>query len=550
MRKFKLGLFAAVMLVSQVISAQTVQEGRKFIYYQRYQSAKETLEKVLAATPGNPEAVYWLGQTLIKQGDVSGAKELFRKNMEGANGSNPLLLVGMGHVEQVEGKATDARLRYETAISLSKAKDVGVLNAIGRASADKNGDANYGIEKLKLATLIKGFKEPDVYINMGDCYRDLGDGGQSVTAYQKALEIDPRYAEANYKIGKVYLTQGVEQKDIIEKNFNDALASDPNFVPVNYDLYTFYFNRDVNKAKDNFNKYKMNADRGPALDYEEASLLFASGDFQGAIVKADQLIATQGANADARSYRLKGYSYDKLGDSVNAVKNMEAFFSKARPDQIIPDNYVLMAYSAAKLPQRQATVDEYINKAILADTVRKNQIDYARKASDFFKKAGNQDKSAEWMTRALGLNPNPGKVDLYNAGFENFKATNYNRADSIFGLYKQKFPDEVYGHYWAFRSRSVIDSTMEAGLAVADCNNFIAIAEKDKVKNKNTLITAYGYMAGYNANIKKDFPTAITFLDKILELDPTNADASKNRDILQKAAAKGGAKSGGKPGGQ
>ena len=100
----------------------------------------------------------------------------------------------------------------------------------------------------------------------------------------------------------------------------------------------------------------------------------------------------------------------------------------------------------------------------------------------------------------------------------------------------------MYGHYWAFRSKSVIDSTMEGGLAVPDCTNFITIAEKDKVKNKNTLITAYGYLAGYNANIKKDFPTAIGYLDKILEVDPTNTDASKNKEILQKAAAKSAAK--------
>jgi hypothetical protein len=138
------------------------------------------------------------------------------------------------------------------------------------------------------------------------------------------------------------------------------------------------------------------------------------------------------------------------------------------------------------------------------------------------------------------LNPNPGKVDIYNAGFENFKATNYQRADSIFGIYKTKYPDEVYGHYWSFRSRSVIDSTMEGGLAVPDCQRFIEVAESDKVKNKNTLITAYGYMAGYNANVKTDFPAAIGFLDKILEVDPANADATKNKEILQKAMGKQG----------
>jgi hypothetical protein len=73
------------------------------------------------------------------------------------------------------------------------------------------------------------------------------------------------------------------------------------------------------------------------------------------------------------------------------------------------------------------------------------------------------------------------------------------------------------------------------------------VAELDKAKNKSTLITAYGYMAGYNANVKKDFAVAISYLDKILEIDPANADATKNKEILQKALSKSGGKAAGKP---
>jgi hypothetical protein len=112
----------------------------------------------------------------------------------------------------------------------------------------------------------------------------------------------------------------------------------------------------------------------------------------------------------------------------------------------------------------------------------------------------------------------------------------------VFDIYKGKYPDEVYGHYWSFRALSVVDSTMEQGLAIPDATRFIEVAELDKAKNKSTLITAYGYLAGYNANVKKDFATAITFLDKIIEIDPANADAVKNREILQKALAKSGGK--------
>jgi len=543
MTKMKHGLVAVVMLMSNFVIAQSVQEAKKFMYYGRYQSAKVALEKVVAGNPADAEAVYWLSQAHLAQNDIEGAKAVLRKGMEGANGSNPLLLAGMGHVELEEGKANDARQRFETAISVSKGKDVAVLNAIGKANLEKAGDANYAIEKLTQATQIKGFKEPDVYINMGDAYRKKLDGGGAVSSYQNALTVDPKYAAAKYKIGKIYITQGSDQKDVFLKNFDEAIAMDPNYAPAYYDLYVYYFMRDVNKSTTYFNQYKPLADKGPALDYEEASLKFASGDFKGAIAKADELLASQGANADARLYRLKGYSYDKMGDSVNAVKELETFFEKAQPDQIIPDNYLNLAINSAKFPERQARVDKYFQLAIDADTSVPNKIDYTRKAAEFFKKAGNQPKAAEWYTKVLYVNPNPGKVDLYNAGIENFRVLqipNYQRADSIFKLYKAKYPDEVYGHYWSFRSLSAIDTTMEAGIAIPDCTRFIEIAESDKVKNKNTLITAYGYMAGYNANIKKDFSAAISYLDKIIAVDPTNADATKNKEILQKAMNKGG----------
>jgi tetratricopeptide (TPR) repeat protein len=296
----------------------------------------------------------------------------------------------------------------------------------------------------------------------------------------------------------------------------------------------------VNRSKNYFAQYKPLADPGPALDYEEASLSFASGAYKEAVDKASALLTQYGENADARLYRLRGYSSWKLGDSANAIKDFETFFAKATEDQIVPDNWLVAAELAAKFPERQANFDRYVRAAIATDTSAKGKVEIAKKAVDIFKKAQNQEKVAEWALTAMSLNPTPSKVDIYNAGFENFKAGNYMRADSVFDVYKEKYPDEVYGYYWSFRSLSVVDSTMEQGLAIADATKFIEVAEVDKVKNKSTLVTAYGYMAGYNANVKKDFAAAITFLDKIIQIDPANADAIRNKEILQKALAKGG----------
>ncbi|HEX5668274.1 MAG TPA: tetratricopeptide repeat protein [Chitinophagaceae bacterium] len=541
MTKIKIGIVAVVLLMSNLVFAQTLDDAKKLIDYERYGSAIEALEKLYAANAGNVEVQYWLGQAYIEGKKTDKAKQVYQKALE-TNGSNPLLLVGMGHIELLEGKKNEARQRFETAISLTKGKDINVLNAIGKANAGKNGDADYAIEKLTQATTIKGFKEPDVYINMGDAYRKKNDGGGAVKSYQNALAIDPKHAIAHHKIGKIYYTQGKDQEATFTKHFNDAISADPNFAPAYYDMYVYFFFRDVYKSKTYFNQYKSVADKGPALDYEEAALSFAAGEYKEAVDKSTALLNKYGNDADARLYRLRGYSNWKLGDSVVAIKDFETFFEKATEDQIVPDNWLVAAELAAKFPERQANFDRYVRAAITTDTSDKGKVEIAKKAVDIFKKAGNQEKVAEWALTAMAINPNPSKVDIYNAGFENFKAGNYMRADSVFDIYKGKYPDEVYGHYWSFRSLSVVDSTMEQGLAIPDATRFIEVAELDKVKNKSTLITAYGYMAGYNANVKKDFATAITFLDKIIEIDPANADAMKNKEILQKALAKSGGK--------
>jgi len=62
----KLGMMMiAVMLFAGTAMAQSIEEGKKFLYYDRYQSAKGVFEKLLAANPKNEQAAYFLGQAEI-----------------------------------------------------------------------------------------------------------------------------------------------------------------------------------------------------------------------------------------------------------------------------------------------------------------------------------------------------------------------------------------------------------------------------------------------------------------------------------------------------
>ena len=60
-------LFASV-LFANVTFAQSIEEGKIFMYYERYKSARDVFQKMLAANPNNEEAAYWLGPGIYCSG--------------------------------------------------------------------------------------------------------------------------------------------------------------------------------------------------------------------------------------------------------------------------------------------------------------------------------------------------------------------------------------------------------------------------------------------------------------------------------------------------
>ena len=57
MKKLTAGMMLlAGLLMGNVLIAQSVEQGRKFLYYERFKSAKETFQKILSSDAGNEEA--------------------------------------------------------------------------------------------------------------------------------------------------------------------------------------------------------------------------------------------------------------------------------------------------------------------------------------------------------------------------------------------------------------------------------------------------------------------------------------------------------------
>jgi tetratricopeptide (TPR) repeat protein len=535
----KIGVIASLLLMGNILFAQSIQEGKQFLNYERYQSAEDVFQKLLTANPNNTEAAYWLGQTYLDPNrepiDTAAAKALYQKTLQ-ANPNDPLMMIGVGQVELMQGNKTDARNRFETAINNTKKKNLAdVLYAVGRANIEpKDGDIMYGIDKLKQAA-DRDKKNAEIYNEIGFGYWKLNDGANATLNYQTALSLDPKDARASFMIGRIFETQGYGQEAIYMKYYDDAIREDPNFAPVYYWLYTYYYQRDVNKAADYLNKYTAIADNDSKLCYLKASLNYVSKKYPETISQADACITSAGQKTFPNLYGLKGYAYDKMGDSLKAREAFQKFFSVVNPDNIGPTDYATYGKILLKFPGQQAQGESYIEKAVSMDTVVANKIKTISDLAKDFANSNNFLEAGKWYGKILSLDPNFGKQDLFYAGYNDYRAGNYKTADSVFHIYQEKYPSDPYGWYLGARSREGMDTAYELGLAKPLYEKVIAISDttKDKASIKNFAIPANRYMVAYFYNIKHQTDSALLYNNKILEIDPTDATALKTKDALE-----------------
>jgi tetratricopeptide (TPR) repeat protein len=530
-------LFAA--LFSVAAWAQNVQEGVAHLNAERYQSARGVFDKLVAANPNNLEAVYWLGQTMIEQGDVA-AKALYDKTLA-TNGNAPLVLVGAGHVDLLQGRTAEARQRFEAGITSSRGKkgdDPIVINAIARANIDaKAGDVAYAISKLN-AIVQANPNAAETYLMLGNAYRRMsGQGGLAKQNWEKAAQLNPALAaQAYYNIARLFRTQ--RNWEVVLENLNRATSADQRFAPAYERFYDYYLieKKDFAKAEEYLAKYKSSADQTPEILYFEAQTDFLQKRYDAAITKAKQIIDQMGEKANPRIYKLLSYSYLEKGDTSSSCQYVNQYFAKAKEDNIIGGDYMLKAYSCGK--GDPAVVRESVIKAVQMDSVLSRQVALLDETIAHVRK--NQQKLLEGELMLISYELRGDKYrtpgELFRIGLPYYLGGNYPKADSLFTAYATALPDSIYGYYWSGLARMRIDTTLEQGLAVPMFEKTLQIAENDKVRYKSQAVQSATTLTAYHYNVKKDKTAALQYIAKGLEFDPVNATLLAIQKQLQAPA--------------
>lgn len=578
MKKTVLLLWAG-LAAAQVLTAQLA-EGIKFLNYEKNKSAKTALQKAYDANPKDGQNIYWLGQAMLAGDgfvstpqDLADAKALYQKGLQEL-GSDPWLLVGMGHIEILEGGDLNAaKQKFEQAITATtetKGKNKGnanpgILNAIGRANADgssKLGDPIYGIEKLKKAGAID-LTNPDIFVNMGINYQKLGgeNGGEAVKAYQEALARDPKNALALYRTGRIYQSQN--NKELFEEFYDKTIAADPAFPRVYYAYYNYYSNRDVSKAKDYLDKYVATADPDPRNDIFLADYLFRAGRYTESLEKTAALDKSFGLEKLPRLGVLYAYNNDRLGDSLKARQYIDGFLSKAPEAEKLASDYELGAAINAKFPDGLNNASQYVEKALVLDTIKANQITLMGKVADYFGKNKAYGEQLKWMKRQVEARGTPpSEADYYRMTNAAFTSKDYAQTMELAKPYMQAFPDKPQPFSFFRRAALATDPDSTKGTALEALEYQNTLYANDLAKNKtkiyqNQIYALVFYINKYNAlqkdpdfKVKSDgsrtavvdqciaaAQKAVETCDKMLQLYPEPTDEVNKLATDQKAKA-------------
>lgn len=206
-------------------------------------------KKLVVDSPGSPEAQVLLGKLLLRKNDFDGALPPLKKAVEIAPKiAEAWALLGTAY--QYTGESDDAADAYKKAVELDPGNleyrtTFGILLGIVK-------EHEAGIAELKKVVANPAYKKADAWINLGWIYRNTDPKRieESLAAYKKALEIDPKSAQSALGIGWDYSYAKTWDQSIA--SFEKAMALDPKLAGEAYNGigWCHYFKEDVAKAKE------------------------------------------------------------------------------------------------------------------------------------------------------------------------------------------------------------------------------------------------------------------------------------------------------------
>src|ERR1700754_2275163 len=347
------GAGLGLMFLGSSVFAQSLADAKKAIEAEQYQKAKSMLKNLTATQADKDENFFYLGWVYIKQDYADSAKAAFNKGIA-VNSKSALNYAGLGAVARLDKDNAGATNNFNQAVTLAGKSSkpyqyVGEAYLLPLSPGLKvtPADANAAIAVLQKGKAVNP-KDADLLITLGNAYRSQLKSNEAYQAYSDASTIDPKNPGA--KVATGVLWQFANNFEDSEKQFQDALAIDPNYGPAyrewaETDLR--WANTDakqasvkIKEAADHYKKYISLTDQSVESQMHYGDFLLMAGSYKDLQQVAADL--SKSANSNARAYRYLAYSAYENKDYPAALAAMNNWFQKADPKRILPRDYLYM----------------------------------------------------------------------------------------------------------------------------------------------------------------------------------------------------------------
>ncbi len=212
----------------------------------REEAIKEVQGELAAGHPVAPELLRLVGEDAVRRGDFAEAIPYLEKATERMqDDADAWALLGRAYhgVRRYE----DAAAAYKKAVELApKNVDYRATYGLILGQADQ---LEEGLAQLQKVTSTPGYKDAAGWTNLGWVYRNLDKVPESIAAYQKALELDPKQEQAALGLGWAYSYMKEYDKAIAA--YERAIKIDKGAAP-DADLgmaWCYFFKRQVPEAE-------------------------------------------------------------------------------------------------------------------------------------------------------------------------------------------------------------------------------------------------------------------------------------------------------------
>lgn len=578
--KFKSLFLVAGMLALGVTSsfAQSpeVAGALKALEGDRLGSAREALEKAATSSP-SAENQFYLGYYYLRLASAEDegsakiaeyldkAKAAFDKGVaDDPKGKFALNKVGQAGVLLGQGKLPEATALIDQVLADTKSRDEDVLWRAAEVYTlfTKKGQANDPGKAVtyidQIAALKKHKDRPEYQIVKGDAFLIKNEGGPAISAFEEALRLQTdtqMAAMANTRMGRVW-KRGKNYANT-QTSFNDAIKADEKFAPVYWEFAELWlFAGNYKNAAENLDKYIQYSEESPDVTLRYVKFAFLAQQYQKVV---DALTKIEGKVNDPDLPRIKGWSLTELGQYQEGANNLETLL-KSNPKKIYPDDYRYLGIDYRELKQDSLAIMNFEKAAALGDTVFNNyeEIGKLQQANKKYLDAANSfGKSILWKDARPDRKPT--YADYYRQSLAYYyhvstakDSTVIPQAVALFGKTGQMADSTVKANtaltdeqkdalnqiviktpLWKARLHRGL-SDRAAALPFYD--EFISVA--DTTENKKELYEAYYYEAIYQISVLKDNEKGKEYVQKMLDVDPENAEANRLMTALTAAANK------------